>query len=250
MLDTGETKIALFLNEIKLIYKALFLIAGGALFFILFPFLLKYGKSIYIIYFVVLIIYAVLFRVVAGKKSFKITMWLWVSGSLIYLIISIFLIIRGVQPLPYVKMKQFELILYYLSYPLRVLGIFFTGLIFVAITSPIEFLKFGKFGLGIALIYRAFEYSISSFEENRIALMIQGSWPDFMDSTNKLKLFFMLVKSTPLLIATTFRNIILWSPWAWICYNAIKKDIMRRVNDESVFNNNTGGSSSSINNSD
>ena len=242
-------KIVILLNNMKLIYKIMFLIGGGAIFFILFPFLLGYGKSIYIAYFLILIIYAILFRVVAGKKSFKITMWLWASGSIIYLIISVFLILKGIQPLPYVKMNKFDLILYYLSYPLRVLGIFFTGLVFVAITSPIEFLKFGKLGLGIALIYRAFEYSISSFEENRIALMIQGSWPDFTDNVNKIRLFFKLIKSTPLLIATTFRNIILWSPWAWICYNAIKKEITRRMEYEGFSNNSISRSSGSINNS-
>ncbi|RKX95049.1 MAG: hypothetical protein DRP84_05375 [Spirochaetes bacterium] len=244
-----ETTIAIRLSEMRLIYKLIFLVAGGAVFFILFPFLLKYGRLMYIAYFLVLIVFAVIFRMVAGKKSFKITIWLWASGSIIYLLIAIFLIFKGVQPLPYVKMNQLELILYYLSYPLRVLGIFFTGLVFVAITSPIEFLKFGKLGLGIALIYRAFEYSISSFEENRIALMIQGSWPDFADSDSRIRLFFKLIRSTPLLIATTFRNIILWSPWAWICYNAIKKDIIRRMKDESIFNSNAGRSRSSSNNS-
>ncbi len=224
-------KIIRSLTKLNLWIKVLFLVSGGGIFFVIFPFLLKYGSYVYILYFFVLIIFGLLFRIIVGRKVFKLTLWLWASGSVIYLIISIVLILKGVQPLPYIHMKRIDLILYYLSYPLRVLGIFFTGLIFVGITSPIEFIKYGKIGLGIALIYRAFEYSISMFEENRIALLIQGSWPDFGDTNKKYLMFFKLIKQTPLLIATTFRNIILWAPWAWICYNAIKKDIIRRLEE-------------------
>ncbi len=217
------------LSNAPLWMKILFLLSGGSLFFILFPFLLKYGLYIYAVYFATLIVFGIIFRLVAGRKVFRITLWLWGSGSLIYLVVSLILILQGVQPLPYLHMEKLNLILYYLTYPLRVLGIFFTGLIFVSITSPIEFIRFGRVGLGIALIYRAFEYSISMFDENRTALLIQGSWPDFDDSDKKYRLFFKLILKTPLLIATTFRNIIMWAPWAWICYNAIKKDLMRRL---------------------
>ncbi len=124
-------------------------------------------------------------------------------------------------------MDKPSMILYYLSYPLRVLGIFFTGLFFAGITSPAEFLRWGSIGLKIALLYRAFEYSITSFEENRIALTIQGSWPD-SDSKNKFKALFKVIKVSSLLIAITFRNIILWFPWAWLCYTNLKKDLLRK----------------------
>jgi hypothetical protein len=34
-----------------------------------------------------------------------------------------------------------------------------------------------------------------------------------------------VVRAAPLLIATTFRNVILWFPWAWICYTSLRRDI-------------------------
>ena len=106
-------------------------------------------------------------------------MWLWTTGSVIYLLIAFVLIIKGIQPLPYIEMDRIGMILYYVSYPLRVLGIFFAGLIFSSITSPVEFLKWGEFGLKITLAYRAFEYSVNAFDANREALILQNQWPDF-----------------------------------------------------------------------
>ncbi|MEW5818459.1 MAG: hypothetical protein AB1798_24100 [Spirochaetota bacterium] len=223
-----QHKIKFTLEKINLFFKLGFLAAGAAFFFILFPFFLAKGFFVYILFFVVLIIIGALFRIVGGRKNFKVTIWLWISGLFIYLIIALILILKNIQPLPYMEMKGFTLSLYYLSYPFRVLGIFFTGLIFANITSPVEFLKFGGFGFKIALAYRAFEFSVSSFEENRQALIIQGQWPDFTKEQKNVTIIFGIIKSSPLLIATTFRNIILWFPWAWICYNTIKKDITRR----------------------
>jgi hypothetical protein len=155
-------------------------------------------------------------------------MWLWGSGSILYLVIALILILRGVQPLPYLHMEPLQMALYYMSYPFRVLGIFFIGLTFSQITSPAEFLRWGETGLKIALVYRAFEYSINSFEENRRALLIEGTWPEFLKGNRNYKMVFSIIRSAPVLVATTFRNIILWYPWAWICYNSLKLDIKKR----------------------
>ncbi|KPJ85405.1 MAG: hypothetical protein AMS17_14415 [Spirochaetes bacterium DG_61] len=216
------------LESLNIYFKFALLVAGAALFFVLFPFLHRYGTVLYILFAFFLLLFGVLFRFVAGRKTFRITLWLWASGSLIYLVIAFFLILKGVQPLPYLRMGRPEMILYYVSYPLRVLGIFFSGLIFSSITSPIEFLRWGEKGLKIALAYRAFEYSMNAFEENRVALLIQGAWPDFTGRGRKLGLVFKAVQSAPLLVATTFRNLILWFPWAWICYNSLRKNIAGR----------------------
>jgi len=216
------------LENMHIIVKLIFLILGATIFFILFPFLLRYSKLVYVIFFLFLFLFGFSFRIVSSKKVFRITLWLWASGALIYLIIAIFLVLKNVQPLPYIKMDRFNLVLYYLSYPLRVLGIFFTGLIFSNITSPVDFLRWGEFGLKIALSYRAFEYSVSSFEENRIALLIQDKWPDSLEKAKGIKTIFIFIKYAPVLIATTFRNIILWFPWAWICYNDLRKDMIIR----------------------
>ncbi len=216
------------LKELNLVIKFLILVSGGACFFILFPFCLKYGLFTYILFFLLLFIFGAVFRIVSERRAFRVILWLWASGSIIYLIIATFLIIKGVQPLPYLKMDRLNLIIYYISYPLRVLGIFFSGLIFAHITSPVEFLRWGRAGVKIALAYRAFEYSVNAFEENRIALLIQGVWPDFSNEKRSFKMIYMALKYAPVLVATTFRNIILWFPWAWICYNSIRKEIIGR----------------------
>ena len=214
-------KITIFMENLNLIVKFVLLMSGAVVFFVLFPFLLKHGLKVYILIFTLLVLAGVTFRIVAGKKAFKVIMWLWAGGSIIYLIVAAFLIVKGVQPLLYLKMDRFDMILYYVSYPLRVLGIFFTGLIFSSITSPVEFLRWGDFGLKIALVYR-------SFETNMKALIVQGEWPDFSRDAKNFRRTFLVVKSTPMLVAITFRNIILWFPWAWICYNTLRKDVDKR----------------------
>lgn len=200
---------------------------GAALFFVLFPFLLKYGVPVYIFFSALLTGTGIVFFFIAGKRLFKITVWLWASGSIVYFCIAAFLILRDVQPLPYVRMDDLNRILYYFSYPLRVLGIFFVGLTFSKVTSPVEFLVWGEAGLKIALAYRAFEYSVASFDEVRQALVIQGEWPDFKKRGNSLRKAVLAIRSAPVLVATSFRNIILWFPWAWICYVKLHKDLKR-----------------------
>lgn len=222
---TFTQKIKTYLEELNLIIKLSMLVIVAICFFILFPFLLNYGKIVYIILFSLFSISLSLLRIISGKKIFRITIWLWASGSIIYLIIAGFMIYKRIQPLPYIYFQGWKLLLYYLSYPLRLLGIFATGIIFVTITSPIEFLKWGNSGLKIALAYRAFEYSINAIEENRISLIIQGEWPDFSEGRRGLKRVYRVIKYAPKLVATTLRNIILWVPWAWICYNTLKKEI-------------------------
>jgi hypothetical protein len=217
------------LRKLPLVIKLILLVSGASLFFLLFPFLLRYGTIIYIAFFSLLLIFGALFRIVTDKGTFKATLWLWGGGSIVYLIIALFMILRGVQPLPYIQFETLPLIIYYLSYPLRVLGIFFIGLIFANITSPAEFLSWGEAGLKIALAYRAFEYSVQTFSETKTALLIQGEWPDFGGvKRQSFREVLTVIRSAPVLIATAFRNIILWFPWAWICYNSLKKEIIRR----------------------
>jgi hypothetical protein len=208
-----------------LVLKLLFLISGAAVFFILFPFLLRYGIPVYSVLAVLLICVGILFRMVTGKRTFRITMLLWAGGSIIYMVIAAVLIMRDVQPIPYMYLNRIHLILYYLSYPLRVLGIFFTGLIFVGETSPAEFLRWGELGIRIALLYRAFEFSILSITDIRKALILQGEWPERAGGYRTGQNIGIFVRGAPILVATIFRNIILWFPWAWICYTNLRKEI-------------------------
>jgi hypothetical protein len=208
-----------------LVLKLLFLISGAAVFFILFPFLLRYGIPVYSVLAVLLICVGILFRMVTGKRTFRIIMLLWAGGSIIYMVIAAVLIVRDVQPIPYMYLNRIHLILYYLSYPLRVLGIFFTGLIFVGETSPAEFLRWGELGIRIALLYRAFEFSILSITDIRKALILQGEWPERAGGYRTGQNIGIFVRGAPILVATIFRNIILWFPWAWICYTNLRKEI-------------------------
>jgi hypothetical protein len=217
------------LQDINIVVKLVMLALGAALFFLLFPFLLKWGGVfVYVVFFVILLITGAVFRLVSGRRTFRLTLWLWLSGSVVYMIIATVLILRGVQPLPYIRMDRVDLVLYYLSYPLRVLGIFCTGLIFSSIASPVEFLKWGSFGMKVALAYRAFEYAVNAFETNREALLIQDEWPDFSKGMRKNRRLGKVIKAAPALVATTFRNIILWFPWAWVCYTNLQKEMSKK----------------------
>jgi len=216
------------LRSLHLILKILFLMTGAALFFLLFPFLLRYGIPVYSVLAVLIVCTGILFRMVAGKRAFRITMLLWAGGSIIYMIIAAVLILRDVQPIPYMHLERVHLILYYLSYPLRVLGIFFIGLIFAGVTSPAEFLQWGALGMRIALLYRAFEFSVLSISDIRKALILQGEWPERSGGHRAGQNIGMFVKGTPVLVATIFRNIILWFPWAWICYTDLREEIKGR----------------------
>lgn len=213
------------LRRLHLIFKLLILVSGAALFFILFPYLLRFGAPVYGVLFFLLLSFGILFRMVAGKQTFRLTMMLWAGGSVIYMIIAAVLILRNVQPLPYMQMGRTHLLLYYLSYPLRVLGIFFTGLIFAGITSPADFLRWGEAGLRIALVYRAFEYSVISLGDVRRALVLQGEWPERYGRYRAGQRIVLFFRGAPILVATIFRNIILWFPWAWICYTNLKREL-------------------------
>jgi hypothetical protein len=216
------------LRNLPLFGKLFMLLTGAGLFFILFPYVLKYGIPVYVMLSLLLLIYGTLFRLVTGKRVFRVTLLLWAGGSVIYLGIATVLILRGVQPLPYMRMSGAHLVLYYLSYPLRVLGIFFTGLIFAGVTSPAEFLRWGSIGLRIALLYRAFEYSVLSLEGIRKALVLQGEWPERRGGYRGVRKVRLFVRGAPVLVATIFRNIILWFPWAWICYTNLKRELTER----------------------
>jgi hypothetical protein len=210
-----------------LVVKLLFLMSSAAVFFILFPFLHRYGIPVYSVLAVLLICVGILFRMVTGKRAFRITMLLWGGGSIIYMVIAAVLIMRDVQPIPYMHLDHIHLIFYYLSYPLRVLGIFFTGLIFTGVASPTEFLRWGELGMRIALLYRAFEFSVLSIKDIRRALILQGEWPERIGGFRAGQNIGMFVRGAPVLVATIFRNIILWFPWAWICYTNLREEINR-----------------------
>jgi len=215
------------MRKLPLPFKLFFLLSGAVIFFFLFPFLLRRGIEKLWTLVPVLLVLGIFFRITAGRRTFRILLWLWAGGSVLYMIIAVVLILRNIQPLPYMTLQGPSLAFYYLSYPLRVLGVFFVGLIFASITSPAEFIRWGETGLRIALAYRAFEYSVNSLDQVREALIVQGQWPEGGKGGSYGNLF-RLIKNAPLLIAVTFRNIILWFPWAWICYRNLRINSAKR----------------------
>lgn len=205
--------------------KFLILISGGGIFFFLFPFLLKYRYFSYGIFIISLFVAGLFFTFLYGKRGLKVIFSLWGGGTIIYFVIVTLFILKGRQPLPYIELRKPELIFYYLSYPLRLLGVFFTGLIFMQIVSPTDFTGWGKLGLTIALIFRSFEFSIERLEMTRVALIMEGLWPDPYEKKSFLKSIKLFFKGSTILVATAFRNIILWFPWAWIVFNSIKREM-------------------------
>lgn len=213
------------LRRINIWFKILILISGGCIFFFLFPFIIKYRYFSYGLFVISLFLAGFFFTVMSGKRGLKIILSLWGVGTIVYFGIVFLFILKEKQPLPYVKLEKPELIFYYFSYPLRLLGVFFTGLIFMQIVSPVDFSKWGRLGLYIALVFRSFEFSLERLEMTRVALIMEGLWPDPYERKSVLKNIWIFFKGAVILVSTAFRNIILWFPWAWIVFNSIKKEL-------------------------
>lgn len=151
---------------------------------------------------------------VLGKKALKSTVILWGVGVVIYLCFAIPRIYSGGMLTPYFTLISIdERWFYSLLFPVILLGTFIVGLIFMRITSPLEFLRWGDFGFKLALIFRALQHSIQIFQSTKTALTMRGEWPD----ENGVGATWLAFKSSPLLIGASIRNIILfWFPWGWL----------------------------------
>jgi len=169
---------------------------------------------------------------IIGKRSFKPVIALWFLGTVIYLLIAVFRIYHGGTLSPYLHLQSIsERWLYSLILPLITLGTFSIGLIFINIISPIEFLIWGKFGLKIVLLLRALQHSIQIFQETKKALMMQNKWSEESNKIVSIKGTFLAIKYSPLLIKTSFRNILLfWYPWGWLCFNVMHKNLSNKNN--------------------
>jgi hypothetical protein len=227
-MSTGTDRIREGLRRAPLPLKGAMLVAGAAVFFVLFPFLQRYFLLSLLLFGIFLAAAGILFFLVSERSAFKAVLVLWAAGSVIYMAIAVILIIRGVQPLSYITLDTPGRVFYYASYPLRVLGIFFVGLLFSHTTSPAEFLRWGELGVRITLAYRAFEYSVQSLGDTKGFLIVQGHWPDSEDKTSIFGMFVATIRSVPYLVATMMRNLILWFPWAYISYTRLRRDLERR----------------------
>jgi len=207
------------LEKIPLCVKVLILIIIALCFF----FFIKESDLIIFSIFnlVVVAITGVVFYIIE-RRTFWVTVKLWIIGTGIYLIFAIPLTYFGCPLSPFIKFQSAtNRYLFSIFFPLRLLVIFFVGLIFVEITSPIEFLKFGKIGLWFAFFFRIIEYTKQLIIETMIVLQMQGEWPDEGKGLFQLREARLIKQYAPKLLAVVFRNIILWFPWAYLCFNKI-----------------------------
>ena len=160
---------------------------------------------------------------ILGKRYFSSMIHIWLFGSLVYLLIAVFRIYSGGQLSLYIHLNTItNRWLYSLILPIITLGTFSLGLIFMRIISPIEFLSWGRFGFKIVLLLRALQHSIQVFQETKKALMMQNKWPEESNKIISISGTFLVIKYAPLLIRTSFRNIVLfWYPWGWLCFNML-----------------------------
>ena len=195
---------------------------------ILFPFFIGDDElRIYFYTLVVLVIFIAFWgRLIIGKGEFKVILTLWLTGSAIYLCFAIPYIYSQYDISPHLKLDNLiDRWLYTLALTIRLLGLFSIGLIFVSIISPIQFLRWGKWGYAFALLLRVIEQAVQKLHETRMALLMQNKWPEEHTGIIRLNQAYLIVKNSPKLIITTIRNMIVWFPWAWLCFNRIKINI-------------------------
>lgn len=149
---------------------------------------------------------------------------LWSIGTVVYLLIALPLAFAGVSPSPMLHgLNLFERILYSFLRPIGLLGVLAAGLTFMRITSPIEFLAFGAPGYWMAVLFRAQEFAGQELRNTQIVLSIQGEWPD-ADEPGPRRLYLTRVfRSGPILVSTAFRNVLIWGPWAYLCFRKLKR---------------------------
>ena len=167
---------------------------------------------------------------ILGKRSLKNMLGLWAIGTVIYLLFAIVRIYSGGALSPYFALvNTYERWFYSLLFQVILLGTFTVGLIFMEITSPIEFLRWGRLGLKIALLFRAFEQAMQILQDTKMALLMRGEWPEEGNDIISLRKTWLVIKCSPLLIRTGLRNIILfWFPWGWLCVVKLQKLMQQR----------------------
>ena len=178
----------------------------------------------YALILVAVVMQGVVTYVVIGSAAFWLTLRLWVIGTVIYLAIAIPLTLNGVEPTPWIRLDDTtQRLLYSVLYPVRILGIFFVGLVFLSITSPTEFFIFGRVGLYVALLLRSIEVSKLNVVQTLESFKILGMWPDRVHSIGRTKALSMRVRSCPLIIIVTLRNLANWMPWAWVHFKRLEE---------------------------
>jgi hypothetical protein len=209
------------LIKIPLNWKLLFLVVGAIALYLPHFFLYKINLPLYFTLFTSLVCsLASICYLVIGSKNFKMIIKLWAIGTIVYCCFAIPRIYLASKLSPYFIFTSLsDRWLYSLLLPLMLLGTFSVGLIFVRITTPLEFLKWGRCGIKIALLLRVLQHSMQVLNDTKLALMMQNKWPDTMQNKKNFRENWLLLKYSPLLISTALRNIIIyWFPWGMVCF--------------------------------
>jgi len=223
--------VSTYLRALSLPVKIFLLLALGA---ILFGSNLLVSAQHLDIYFACLVSSVALLLVsgywVLSKRVLKNMLFLWAIGVVIYLVFASIKVYSGGALSPYFTLTNvYDRWFYVWLFPVILLGTFTVGLIFMAITSPAEFLRWGDTGLKIALLFRAFEQAIQVLQDTKTALLMRGEWIEEGDEIISLRKTWRIIKYSPLLIRVSVRNIILfWFPWGWLCAINLQKLMQRK----------------------
>lgn len=164
---------------------------------------------------------------VLESKALIVTIKLWIVGCVFTLVVATILIYMEKPLSPYLSIEdKMSNWLYAFTYPMRILAIFLCGLMFLEITSPIEFMQLGSVGLLIAFLLRIIGYAKNNIYETIEYLKMCGLWPEENKKLFNINEVKAKVKICPILVSIVFRNIVCWSlPWAWISFNRFRKEI-------------------------
>jgi len=166
---------------------------------------------------------------VVGRTTFKTMLVGWLFGLIPYAVFAIPLTLSGVNLTPHMALHSgSSRWLYTGLFPPRMLGIFAAGTILFAILSPTNFLKLGRVGVGMTVVLRAFEFAEQQLASAIDTLRLQGNWPDSGMKRRKRPALIILVKGCVIIVIVCLRNAILWSPWAYLSFKAIDKQLWRK----------------------
>lgn len=170
---------------------------------------------------------------VLDKQTFVAMLKVWLLGVFIYLLIAIPRIYLADNLSPYFHLHGLlNRWLYTALLPLILLGTFSVGLVFMRVTSPVEFLCFGRFGLKMVLLFRVLEHTGQIFQETKTAFIMQGLWPEGGSSIFSLHKSWLIIKNSPALVRMIFYSIILhWFPWGWLYFNRLEQRVFHKVGD-------------------
>jgi len=151
------------------------------------------------------------------RSEFRLLFVAWAVGSLIYFAIATVLVFSGTSLSPYMELKSLPARwLYTLSYPFRIITVLATGMLFFEFTSPLEFGRSSAAVRRAGLLFRAVEYAKEQLVDTVGAMAMLNRWPHVPAKIFRARQVWRMLRQSPEVVATVIRNILIWSPWAWM----------------------------------